>query len=211
VTSDERREGAVRHPGGRRRDPSLDEVIRRTTLQVIEDMGYHRMTMDVVAGTAGVGKATIYRRWRSKEELLVSLIEDASQDLLAVPDTGSLRSDLHLLLRALVEVLNSAGGRASRALLGVLPSEPALAAAYERGPLARWRAAFAEVFDRAVARGEVAPGAGASLGAEAGPGVLIQRWLFTTRALDAAEVDAVVDGVMMPLLERSPGSVPDPS
>jgi AcrR family transcriptional regulator len=195
-----REEESLRNRGGRPQDRSLDDVIRRTTLQLIEDVGYHRMTMDAIASTAGVGKATIYRRWRSKEDLLVSLIDEASHDLLEVPDTGSLRHDLQIFLASLVAVLNSPGGRASRALLGVLPNEPALAEAYQRGPLARWGAAYAEVFDRAAARGEVGPEAGASLAAEAGSGVLLQRWLFATLALDRAVVAEVVDEVMMPLL-----------
>jgi AcrR family transcriptional regulator len=183
-------------------DPALDDVIRRVTLQVMEDVGYHRMTMDAVAATARVSKATIYRRWRSKEELLVSLIDDASHHLLEAPDTGSLRRDLQLFLTSLVDVLNSPGGRASRALLGVLPSEPALAEAYQRGPLARWGAAYTRVFDRAAARGEIDRGAAASLAAEAGSGVLLQRWLFATLPLDRAVVEEVVDAVMLPLLAR---------
>jgi AcrR family transcriptional regulator len=184
-------------------------VIRRATLQLIEDVGYHRMTMDAVAATARVGKATIYRRWRSKEDLLVSLIDEASHDLLEVPDTGLLRRDLQLFLTSMVEVLNSPGGRASRALLGVLPNEPALAEAYQRGPLARWGAAYVEVFDRAAARGEVSPGAGLSLAAEAGSGVLLQRWLFAALPLDRTVVEEVVDQVMMPLLTRPETARPE--
>lgn len=196
---------SFRNRGGRPIDPSLEEVIRRTTLRLIEDVGYHRMTMDAVAATARVGKASIYRRWRSKEDLLVSLIDDAGHDLRDVPDSGSLRGDLQLFLGSLVDLLNSPGGRASRALLGVLPSEPALAEAYQRGPLARWGAAYVELFDRAVVRGEVAPGAGASPAAEAGSGILLQRWLFATLALDRTVVEEVVDQVMMPLLTRREG------
>lgn len=158
--------------------------------------------MDAVAAAAGVGKATIYRRWATKEDLLVSIIDAASDaPLVNVPDTGSLSEDLRSLLTSLTEVLAGPGGLVSRALLGVLDAHPALAEAYRRGPLARWAEGFAEVFDRAVQRGEVAPGAGASLAAEAGPAVLVQRWLLTGDEIDADLVDAVVDEIMMPLLE----------
>jgi AcrR family transcriptional regulator len=203
--ADDTRDRNGRRPGGRPLDRSLDDLIRSVTLQLIEDVGYHRMTMDQVAAAAKVGKATIYRRWRSKEDLLITLIDDASHELLRVPATGSLRLDLQLFLASLVEVLNSPGGRASRALLGVLPNEPALAQAYERGPLAQWGAAFAELFQQAAARGEVSPGAEASLAAEAGSGVLLQRWLLASLPLDRAVVDKVVDEVMMPLLTGSAG------
>jgi AcrR family transcriptional regulator len=197
-----------RSRGGRPRNRSLDGAIRRATLQLIEDVGYHRLTMDAVASTARVGKATIYRRWRSKEDLLVTLIDEVSRDLQAVPDTGSLRRDLQAFLASLVDVLNSPGGRAGRALLVVLPSEPGLAEAYRRGPMARWSAAYGQVFDRAAARGEVAPGAAASLAAEAGAALLLQRWLLATLPLDRAVVDEVVDEVMMPLLTRPGAGLP---
>ncbi len=195
--------------GGRPRDPSRDAAIKKGAVQVLADVGYHRLTMDAVAAAAGVGKATIYRRWASKEDLLVSIIDAASDAPLGnVPDTGSLSEDLRSLLTSLARVLAGPGGLVSRALLGVLDAHPALADAYRRGPLARWAEVFAEVFDRAVRRGEVTPGAGTSLAAEAGPALLVQRWLVTGDEIDGDLVDAVVDEVMMPLLEAGEASEP---
>jgi len=177
-------------------------VIKKGAVRVLGDVGYPLLTMDAVAAAAGVGKATIYRRWATKEDLLVSIIDAASDaPLVNVPDTGSLSEDLRSLLTSLAEVLAGPGGLVSRALLGIQDAHPALGEAYRRGPLARWTEAFAEVFDRAVQRGEVAPGSGTSLAAEAGPAVLVQRWLLTGDEIDADLVDAVVDEIMMPLLE----------
>ena len=56
--------------GGRPRDPSRDSVIRAAIVKLLGDVGYGALTMDAVASEAGVGKATIYRRWRTKEELV---------------------------------------------------------------------------------------------------------------------------------------------
>ena len=70
-------------------------------LEVLADVGYAGLTMDAVAATAGVSKATIYRRWRTKADLLVSVISTASDQSLIVPDTGRLRDDLVALLTAL--------------------------------------------------------------------------------------------------------------
>ena len=159
------------------------------------------MTMDAVARAAGAGKASIYRRWPSKVDLLISIVEELSFGGPVVPDTGCLRSDLVALLQSLAAVLAGPGSHANRAVLGVLASEPALAAAYRDGPLRRWAEAFTTTFERAVARGEIPLGAGTSLAAEAGPAILLERWLLRPETINSAMAPAVVDKVMMPLFE----------
>jgi AcrR family transcriptional regulator len=188
--------------GGRPLDPEKDNANASAVYQVLADVGYSGLTMDEVALTAGVGKAAIYRRWSSKAELLASFIGVASDDALVLPDTGALREDLVALLQSLLDVLSGPGGRATRAVMNAVLDDPSLTEAYQRGPLDRWRQAFGEVFDRAAERKEISPGAGSSLAAEAGPAILLQRWLVSGRELNHAVATAVVDEVMMPLLER---------
>ncbi|MGY1619417.1 TetR/AcrR family transcriptional regulator [Geodermatophilus sp. SYSU D00691] len=200
--------GDERHDEVRRRgrplDRALDGAIRKAALEVLSETGYRRLTMDEVAMVAGVSKATIYRRWPSKVDLLVDVVDAASDDTLVRVDTGTLRTDLVALLGALTEILTGPGGGASRALLGVLDEEPLLAEAYRRGPLARWALAFTDAFERAVARGEVPPGAGATLAAEAGPAIVVQRWIVGGLPLSEDLAADVVDRVMLPLLTAAP-------
>jgi AcrR family transcriptional regulator len=211
VRADERIGGAPRaRRRGRPLDPSLDATIQAAVLEVLADAGYRGLTMDEVAMVAGVSKATIYRRWPSKVDLLVSVIDRASDETLVHADTGSLRDDLVVLLRSLADILAGAGGGASRALLGVLDDEPALAEAFRRGPLARWDRAFQEAFRRAEGRGEVASGAGASLAAESGAGILIQRWVTSGQDVRGDLAVRVVDEVMLPLLLRTVDARPAP-
>jgi AcrR family transcriptional regulator len=158
--------------------------------------------MDAVAAVAGVSKATIYRRWPTKGDLLVSVVNAASDQTLVVPDTGSLKDDLVALLASLSRVLGGPGGNASRALLGAMHDEPALSAAFRHGPMARWSDAFRDVFERAVRRGDVAPEAAASLAAEAGPAILLLRWTISGREIDEDLAVRVVEDVMLPLLRR---------
>ncbi len=190
---------SLRRPG-RRRDPALDDAIQAAVVDVLATEGYGGLTMETVAVVAGVSKATIYRRWTSKTDLLVSVVERASEDSLVAVDTGCLRDDLLSLLASLVDMLSGPGGTASRALLTASTVEPALGTAFRNGPIARWSTAFQAAFTRAAARGDVAPTAGQSLVAEAGPSILIKRWLIGDRPLDDALAEAVVDGLMMPLL-----------
>lgn len=185
---------------GRPRDPTRDAAIRAAALRVLADVGYHDFTMDAVAVTAGVGKATIYRRWAGRRELLMDVIQSLGAKRLDEPDTGSLRDDLIALLGSLIESLAGPDGAANRTLLYVLIDDSVLAEAYRAGPPQRWAEAVTTTVDRAVARGDVPPGAGSSLGLEAGPAILIRRWLLGEQPVDAT---AVVDGVMLPLLACS--------
>jgi AcrR family transcriptional regulator len=151
--------------GGRPRDPSRDGVIRAAILRLLADVGYGALTMDAVASEAGVGKATIYRRWRTKQDLVVDTISDLNRAEASAPDTGSLEGDLRQMLRSLVAVINGPTGAATLSLLSTVPHQPALAEAFRNGPLALWRQAFEEIWARAEQRGECRPGVAGSVAA----------------------------------------------
>jgi AcrR family transcriptional regulator len=189
--------------GGRPRDPSRDGVIRAAILRLLADVGYGALTMDAVAAEAGVGKATIYRRWRTKEDLVVDTISDLHRGEARPPDTGSLEGDLRALLHSLVAVIASETGSATLSLLSTVPHHPALAQAFREGPLGVWRDSFSDVWGRAEQRGEVPPGMAGSTLAEATTALLVQRWLLTGRPVDAAYADEVIETVVLPLMRAT--------
>jgi AcrR family transcriptional regulator len=191
--------------GGRPRDPSRDGVIRAAILRLLADVGYGALTMDAVASEAGVGKATIYRRWRTKQDLVVDTISDLNRDVATPPDTGSLEGDLRAMLRSMVSVITGPTGAATLSLLSTVPHQPALAEAFRNGPLAVWREAFDDIWDRAERRGEVRQGVGHSAVSETATALLVQRWLLTGGPVDDAFADEVLDTVVMPLI-RTAGS-----
>jgi AcrR family transcriptional regulator len=188
--------------GGRPRDPSRDGVIRAAILRLLADVGYGALTMDAVAAQAGVGKATIYRRWRTKEDLVVDTIAELHHMGAATPDTGSLEGDLRQLLHSLVSVVNGPLGAATLSLLSTVPHQPALAEAFRAGPIGVWRAAFDEVWGRAEERGEVRSGSG-PLAAEATSALLVQRWLLTGQPVDDTFADDVLQQVVLPLIHAT--------
>src|SRR3954449_8598340 len=192
--------------GGRPRDPSRDGVIRAAILRLLADVGYGALTMDAVAAQAGVGKATIYRRWRTKEDLVVDTIAELHHMGAATPDTGSLEGDLRQLLHSLVSVVNGPLGAATLSLLSTVPHQPALAEAFRAGPIGVWRSAFDEVWARAEQRGELRPGVSGSLSAEATSALLVQRWLLTGDSVDDDYADQVLQTVILPLLRSSGGA-----
>jgi AcrR family transcriptional regulator len=189
--------------GGRPRDPSRDGVIRAAILRLLADVGYGSLTMDAVASEAGVGKATIYRRWRTKQDLVVDTISDLNRAEAAPADTGSLEGDLRAMMHSLVSVVTGPTGAATLSLLSTVPHQPALAHAFQEGPLAVWRQSFNEVWSRAEQRGEVRPGTGSSVIAEVPSALLVQRWLLTGRPVDEAYADEVLDTVVLPLVRSA--------
>ncbi|HEV7210690.1 MAG TPA: TetR/AcrR family transcriptional regulator [Blastococcus sp.] len=186
--------------GGRPRDPSRDGVIRAAILRLLADVGYGALTMDAVASEAGVGKATIYRRWRTKQDLVVDTIRDLNQELASPPDTGSLEGDLRAMTEQMRALITGPTGAATLSLLSTMPHQPALAKAFQDGPLLVWREAFAQVWERAEQRGEVGPGMSGSLLAEATTAVMVQRWLLTGLPVDQAFTDDMLDTIVFPLL-----------
>ena len=186
--------------GGRPRDPSRDGVIRAAILRLLAEVGYGALTMDAVASEAGVGKATIYRRWRTKQDLVVDTISELNRAEATSPDTGSLEGDLRQMLRSLVTVITGPTGAATLSLLSTVPHQPALAEAFRNGPLAVWRQSFEEIWSRAEQRGEVQPGVAGSVVAETTSALLVQRWLLTGRPVDEAYADEVLDTVVLPLI-----------
>jgi AcrR family transcriptional regulator len=186
--------------GGRPRDPSRDGVIRAAILRLLADVGYGALTMDAVASEAGVGKATIYRRWRTKQDLVVDTISDLNRTEASPADTGSLEGDLRQMLRSLVSVINGPTGAATLSLLSTVPHQPALAEAFRNGPLAVWRQSFEEIWTRAEQRGECRPGVAGSVAAETTSALLVQRWLLTGKPVDEAFADEVLDTVVLPLI-----------
>jgi AcrR family transcriptional regulator len=189
--------------GGRPRDPSRDGVIRAAILRLLAEVGYGALTMDAVASEAGVGKATIYRRWRTKQDLVVDTISDLAQVESPVPDTGSLEEDLRAMMHAYVGIFTGPTGAAIKSLLSTIPHHPALAEAFRNGPVEVWRQGFEQVWARAEERGDVPAGTEHMIIGEVVGSVLVQRWLVTGWPLDDAVADQVLDVVVLPVIRNA--------
>jgi AcrR family transcriptional regulator len=167
---------------------------------VLAESGYAGLTMDAVAATAGVGKATIYRRWRTKSDLVADAVAELSALTIEAPDTGSLEGDLRLLMRWLVDAVNGPLGAATLSLLSALPHEPGLREAFYRGPLGLWNANFRQAWERAEQRGEIGrPLAGTAVALTASAPIL-QRWLFSGQRVDDRFAEEVLADVVLPLI-----------
>ncbi|ATY13449.1 TetR family transcriptional regulator [Amycolatopsis sp. AA4] len=140
---------------GRPREQGIDTAVRAAVNALLEEVGYQRCTVDAIAARAGVGKAALYRRWKSKAELVFAAVvhDDA---LAAPPDTGTLRGDVAAVLADIQSALDGPQVRnALPGLLADLRAEDAPTARLGELFLIREREYLAEVLDRALSRGEL--------------------------------------------------------
>jgi AcrR family transcriptional regulator len=118
-------------------DARADRAILEATLELIADLGVHDFRTEDVAARAGVGKGAIYRRYRSKDELVTAAIAALVNEEVAVPDTGSTRADLLVLMQEAVELYRgSLAGRLMPNPIGAIAQRPELARAVRDGFLA---------------------------------------------------------------------------
>ncbi|WP_188189420.1 TetR/AcrR family transcriptional regulator [Nonomuraea sp. SYSU D8015] len=145
----------ARQPIGRPRDSRVDEAITRAVRELLAEVGYTGLTMDAVAARAGVGKAAIYRRYATKQEMVFAAAIHG-ETLEVPPDSGSLLGDLTALARVIVGHLsNPAASGTLLSLLGEITTDPALAERFTRTFVEPERAGNAELLERAVRRGEL--------------------------------------------------------
>ena len=163
---------------GRRRDPARDEAILTATLAAFAEEGYAGVSIEGVAARAGVGKATIYRRYASKAQLVVEAVRAGPCLDDHLPDTGDLRSDLETMLRAMVDRLQSADGPVLLAVAAERLRHPELAAEFERSVIGSKRAHARNLIAAAVRRGDLPADTDIDLVTEAGPALVWHHALY---------------------------------
>lgn len=200
--------------GGRHLDASRDDALRDAALRLLAQIGYDRLTMDAIATSAGAGKATIYRRWSSKAELVVDALL-CHKPRMEDPDTGSLRGDLRALAqRAAVHEGEALDTSVMVGLASALPRDPDLRAAFQERLVRPQREVLSAVFGRAVARGEIEPVANLDLVVSVVPALLLYRLLVQAEEVDPRFIETVIEGVVLPLVlagRVSLSNPPDPS
>jgi AcrR family transcriptional regulator len=146
---------ATERPRGRPREQRVDDAVRRATLELLPEVGYGALSIEGVAARAGVGKPTIYRRYRSKAELVFATAIHPLE-LGRAPDTGSLEGDLVALIQAIVEIFqHPAAACAVPGLIEDVSREPELARRFRDRFVEPERQWVGEILDRAVERGEL--------------------------------------------------------
>jgi AcrR family transcriptional regulator len=192
----------------RRRGTELLDAIYAAVLAELSEGSMAGLTMERVAERARTGKAALYRRWSSREELIIDTLSSALPLPPSQVQEGSLRDQLLGLLGEMAATLAGPEGALARHVLAVLhTNEPMRAALTERLVQPRLQMLLG-VLAAGVERGEVRPEAVTPMIAQIGPSLLLYRF-FVIGGISYADAVAVVDQVLLPLL--SPTLIPTPT
>lgn len=192
---------------GRKRDHSRDPEILDAALEVLAETGYEGMTIDLVAARAKAGKATLYRRWSSKGELVIDAIGCMKQrhlDETPIPDTGTLRGDLVGMIKPDAIDDSERKLRIMSGLMSMLAHSPELADAAVASFVEPRAAVNRLLLRRAVDRGEVSPDIDIELISTSSQAIAIFRVLVQRKPLDRKFLISIIDGVVLPAVGIRP-------
>ncbi|MEU0851089.1 TetR/AcrR family transcriptional regulator [Streptomyces flaveolus] len=186
----------------RRRGAVLERAILDAALEQLGTVGWNGLTMEGVAAGAQTGKAAVYRRWPSKEDLVADALRSGLPSYDNVPDLGSVRDDLLALCRRARDAMFSRPGFALRAVLhecDTMQAERFHAVIFE-GVIEPTIKMLREVITRGIERGEVREEAANSYVFDAVPAMMMYRAKVCGSEWMDREVEEMIDRLMVPLL-----------
>jgi len=199
--------GIARARRGRPRSDLVHRRILDATRTLLAESGFSRLRLEHVAARAGVGKATIYRRWGSKEALCEELLADLAAPHIAVPDIGDTRAEmLACVVNPLEAITQTEFGPVIRALMSQIAGNPTLGDPFRATVVHARREEIARVIARGIARGDLRPDADPEVATELLAGPVYYRLVFggeLTPAFAERVVEAVLQGYAV-----SPGRRP---
>lgn len=183
----------VRH--GRPRDPACDAAILQATLDVFAEEGYAGVNIDRIAARAGVGKATIYRRYSSKAELVVEAVRCGAHVDDWLPDTGDLRADLTSMMQPLIDRLRGDDAQLLTTFALERLRDPELNEQFNRLVIGKKREHLRHLVTSAIGRGDLPADVDVDLIAEATPALIWHHALYGL-PLDDNLLERILDTVL---------------
>ncbi|MFD0317686.1 TetR/AcrR family transcriptional regulator [Streptomyces flavalbus] len=191
----------------RRRGAVLERAILDAALEQLSTVGWNGLTMEGVATGAQTGKAAVYRRWPSKEDLVADALQAGLPRLEAAPDLGDVREDLLALCRQMREAMYSRTGQALRSVIHECDSLQAerFHSVIVDGVVEPTVRHLRDVINRGVERGEVRPDAANAYVCDAVPAMMMYRSKVCDSEWSDREIEEMVDQLMVPLLRPTGG------
>ncbi|WP_209560069.1 TetR/AcrR family transcriptional regulator [Frigoribacterium sp. PvP032] len=200
---------------GRRRDPSRDADILQAAIDVLAETGYDGMTIEMVATRAKAGKATVYRRWASKSDLVIDAVAcmkaaPGPGSVAELPDTGTLRGDLVAMIRPHSMQDNEKKLRVMAGIVSLLADNPELAAAVNTAIVRPRVEVNRRLLQRAIDRGEIPADVDVDNLALLSPSMVAYRTIIMKQPVDRAFLLGLIDGVVLPAVGLRPPADPAP-
>ena len=200
-------EAPVTAKPGRRRDPSRDTDILQAALDVLAETGYDGMTIDMVAARAKAGKATLYRRWSSKAELVIDAVACMKRNTIDfdhLPDTGTLRGDLVAMIKPHAIEDGERKLQIMAGLVSMVARDPDLAVAVNAAIVEPRAEVNRILMRRAAERGEISPTSDIETLSLVTPAMAAYRVLVLHKPVDREFLISLIDGVLLPALGIRP-------
>lgn len=182
----------------RRRGRELEAAIHAAVVQIAVEAGVGGVTMEAVAARACTAKPVLYRRWRDRAALLRDTLVPLVMQAIPHHDTGSYRGDMMAILHGWKGFFSSPEGVIAPGIVGAMPHDPELAAAFRDGVIGWRKQAMTETIERAVARGEVRADVRVDVARELGQALLWHRFLVTGDDISDDLIEHIVDDVLVP-------------
>jgi len=189
--------GQTSATAGRPRDPRLDKAIVAATLELLVEEGYAQLTVERIAARAGVGKATVYRRWPDKVSIVLEAVS-RNPERPSAPDTGSLRGDALAYLGTLVRY-RTLHSDAISAISSEALCDERFGDAFRAGMAEPVMTGMGTILGRAVERGELSAEADVELLSSVAPALFQVQRLLAGRHPDEAFVERIVDQFFSPI------------
>lgn len=187
---------------GRPRDHGRDEAIHEAALELLSEVGYDRTTIEGIAARAHVSKATIYRRYKNKQEILMAAMGEHAACSLPQIDTGSLRSDLIELISEHVKALKGPDGELMMGLLSSAHRDSELGKLLPQNRPAINDTVSAAIFERALVRKEISIDANLEFLGEVIPAIFSHRLFITHQSVNRKFIEHLVDDLLIPALNK---------
>ncbi|MCW2643888.1 MAG: transcriptional regulator, TetR family [Dactylosporangium sp.] len=179
------------------------EAICHAVFELLSEVGYDRMSMDAVAARARASKATIYRAWPHKPDLVIEALVHRFGGTPEPPDTGTLRGDLIALMTGACRVADSPDGAVVTGLMSAAAHNAELSRTLYRCTYQMKHVVHETIIDRAKARGEVPADTDPDLLHEVLHAMVLTRRIWAAGPLDDVFVVHVVDDVLLPVLRQA--------
>ncbi|MFE3037604.1 TetR/AcrR family transcriptional regulator [Streptomyces canus] len=189
----------------RRRGAVLERAILDAALEQLSTVGWNGLTMEGVAAGAQTGKAAVYRRWPSKEDLVADALRAGLPRFEEVPDLGGVREDLLELCRQAREAMFSRPGFALRSVIHECDQAQAerFHAVIYKGVVEPSVKLLRQIITRGIERGEVRPDAANDYVFDAIPAMMMYRSKMRGSEWSDQDVEEMIDQFMLPLLRAS--------